>query len=609
MFKKFTRDRVGLIMLAVTLLAIGLVAMMSIIENKNKREEWVHKDGRSLSKTLSTIPIEKLVRNEQGPGVLELLLHNQRIDGLSYAQLVDLSGRLLATVGLPGSDVPAMQFEGISTFGMTNSKIISKGHHFIEYQTPIFSNDKLAGYARVGYKQPEITIGMSDVSFYAQMALPVFLLMPIFYFLFRRQTQPLSEAVASLQTFITSQDSQLQKTNNDVDIVNNLRQFVVDVGKHMDELKSQYSGAQESTILLSYQRKRMESVLQSIPEAILVLDETGVVTYANTKLESVLGKTFENVKGLLPHQWSSDAEVISLLSKYYTNNTHLQRAEHVQFSPQWQPDKTLTASAYPLRKASENSTNMGTLVVFRDMTQELYAAGEQENFINHVSHELKSPINVIQMYAETLLDDIDGDKQSRVESLNTIMDETERLTLLVTNLLNISKMQSGNIKLNKQRVKLDSFIEDCFNTVARAAKNGQMNFQLNMPAALGSVQIDKELMRIAINNLLTNAIKYNASDGQVVLQVEESDEQYQIKITDSGVGISEEDLPHIFEKFYRSNATVIRERSGHGLGLALSKDIVALHHGEIRVESVEGEGSSFIMVLYKKSISSNEVMS
>ena len=115
-------------------------------------------------------------------------------------------------------------------------------------------------------------------------------------------------------------------------------------------------------------------------------------------------------------------------------------------------------------------------------------------------------------------------------------------------------------------------------------------------------------MRIAINNLLTNAIKYNTPDGQVVLQVEENDEEYQIRVNDNGVGISTDDMQHIFEKFYRSESTAVRERNGHGLGLALSQDIIALHHGKISVESVEGEGSSFIIVLNKKSIASNEVM-
>ena len=285
----------------------------------------------------------------------------------------------------------------------------------------------------------------------------------------------------------------------------------------------------------------------------------------------------------------------------------MQRSETIQFIPKELPEKTISMSAYPLRTLGKSVANMGTLIILRDKTQELLSSKEQEDFINHVSHELKSPLNIIQLYAETLLDDVDNDKNSRIESLNTIVDEVERLTLLISNLLNVSKIESGNIKLNKQHVKLADFIEDTFDKVSRAGKSSTLNFHFKADSTLGSIQMDKELMRIALSNLLTNAIKYNRPDGNVTLQVEEKNEQYILSVIDDGVGISAADLPNVFEKFYRSESDIIQQRSGHGLGLALSKDIVELHHGEITVQSEIGEGTTFSIILNKHSFFHNEV--
>jgi len=110
-----------------------------------------------------------------------------------------------------------------------------------------------------------------------------------------------------------------------------------------------------------------------------------------------------------------------------------------------------------------------------------------------------------------------------------------------------------------------------------------------------------------LSNMLTNAIKYNKPNGNVTLEVEETDEQYTLRVIDDGVGISSIDLPHVFEKFYRSDNDKIRQRSGHGLGLALSKDIVELHHGRVNVESLEGEGATFTLTLSKQNTFHNEV--
>jgi len=595
-------------MIGAALLVIFVIAGIVAMDSRDKRIEVIHKDGRSLSRLLSSIALEKLVRNESGAGVLQLLTHNEQVGDLAYAELVDLSGTSLASVITKDITIPAIQLNTTSTFGINERAVHQAQNEFIEYQMPIFSANKLAGYGRLGYMEPNIGFNLTDVSYYGQVALPVFLLVPIFYLLFRRETKPLAAAVTEMQSFMKSQDSKLTLANDSNDIINNLQTFFVKVGQRMDELTNEQAHSQETTILLNYQRNRIESALQSVPDAVLVMDEMGVITFANSRLKTILGISPDEVIGLKPHQWSVDPQVNSFLSKYYTNNKSLQRSDVIEFIPEGLSEKTISMSAYPLRALGKAESNMGTLIILRDRTQEVLSSKEQEEFINHVSHELKSPLNIIQLYAETLLDDVDNDRSSRIDSLNTIVDEVERLTLLISNLLNISKIDSGNIKLNKQHVKLGSFVEDTFEKVSRAGKSSSLKFHLNTDSTLGSIQLDKELMRIALSNLLTNAIKYSKPNGNVTLLVEEKSEQYILTVIDDGVGISAEDLPNVFKKFYRSESDVIQQRSGHGLGLALSKDIVELHHGKITVQSEVGEGSTFSIILNKQSAFQNEVM-
>lgn len=606
MIKKLAGDRVGLIMIGVTLMAILAVAVLSIVDGYKSRTDIVKKDGASLARILSNMPLEQLIKDSGDNSVLQLLARNEHVSDFAYAVVVNLAGEPLASVTANSEIIPEVHIGDSPKLWISEHQLEQSDNAYIEYRAPILSNNELAAYARLGYEQPKLQFNLADVSLYAQMALPVFLLVPIFYFMFRRETRPLRQASSEMQSFLNSRNMQLQPANDNTDIINSLHQFVVTVGQRMDEIKDQQAQSQEATLVLNYQRKRIEAVLQSIPDAVVVMDENGATTYANTKLEAMIGIPSDGIKGLMPHEWCTNTQVSNLLAKYHTNIKSLRRAETMEFTPETRPDKTVSVSAYPLFTPTGTNTILGTLVVFHDKTNEALSAKARDEFINHVSHELKSPLNVIQMYAETLVDDIDGDKNSRVESLNIIMDEVERLTMLISNLLNISKIESGSITLNKQRVKLDDFVKDTFETIARAGKDSDINFDLQLPKTLGAVHIDKDLMRIAINNLLTNAIKYNNANGHVTLEVDDNDDEYLIKVIDDGVGIAEKDLSRVFEKFYRADSEVVRQRNGHGLGLSLSKDIIDMHHGKISVESVIGKGTTFTIALSKQAVFHSE---
>ncbi|TMG73808.1 MAG: cell wall metabolism sensor histidine kinase WalK, partial [Betaproteobacteria bacterium] len=215
-------------------------------------------------------------------------------------------------------------------------------------------------------------------------------------------------------------------------------------------------------------------------------------------------------------------------------------------------------------------------------------------FVAQVSHELKTPLTTIATFSELLLGYSKLSDQDRVEAVNTIHNEVERAADLINNLLNISKLETGTLPVERQRVKIQDLLQEIVDSMSKSARARQVQVELKIPPDLGSARLDKDLFRIAIDNLLNNAIKYSRPGGRVILNAEKLPEnQMKISISDQGIGISPEDCERVFEKYYRSGSKEVTSRSGHGLGLYLAKRIVELHHGTISVHSELGKGTEF----------------
>jgi len=238
-------------------------------------------------------------------------------------------------------------------------------------------------------------------------------------------------------------------------------------------------------------------------------------------------------------------------------------------------------------------------VVVRDATREHLARQAGNDFVAHVSHELKSPLNVIGMYGEMLADEGAADPAVRVEAINVIQDEVERMSSLVNNLLNVSKLEMGSMRPDRHRVKLEELLRDASQQARARAEAKGIRLELQVARDIAAVSVDKDLFRIALNNLLNNAIKYNKPGGSVVLAADEADGDVVVAVRDSGIGMAPEDRARVTEKFFRVRETGPDQRGGHGLGLYLANQIVELHHGRLTIDSEPGHGSVFSIHLKK----------
>jgi two-component system phosphate regulon sensor histidine kinase PhoR len=234
------------------------------------------------------------------------------------------------------------------------------------------------------------------------------------------------------------------------------------------------------------------------------------------------------------------------------------------------------------------------------MTTQKSVDRAKHEFVAHVAHELRAPLTTIKSYNEMLMDGEIDNLETQKEFYNTINEETDRLARLIENLLNMSKIEMGSLTIEKKLIKTDSFVKDCMAAIEAPARKKHITVETKLPDKWPPLVGDKEVLKVAIINVLGNAVKYSPENSNITLSLSEEDHTVMFDVTDHGYGISEEDLNHIFDQFYRSSDPHISEQTGSGLGLAMTSEIIQLHGGSIEVQSAPGKGTHFGIRLPKE---------
>jgi len=216
----------------------------------------------------------------------------------------------------------------------------------------------------------------------------------------------------------------------------------------------------------------------------------------------------------------------------------------------------------------------------------------ENEFISHLYHELLSPLGSIKGFAGTILADKEMDEETRIEFLNIINDESERLALLIENLLDLSKIEYGQIKMDKQKVQVLDIVQDAVSNLKPEFEKKKIGIKTDMPQDIPLIFCDRDMILKVMVNLLLNALKFTPGGGRVTISVEKEREKIKVKVSDTGVGIQKKNLPFIFDKFYRAERPTDKKR-GTGLGLSIAKEIIKSHGGDIWAESRPSKGSTF----------------
>jgi two-component system phosphate regulon sensor histidine kinase PhoR len=327
------------------------------------------------------------------------------------------------------------------------------------------------------------------------------------------------------------------------------------------------------------ERSNLEIVLSNLTDGVLMTDSEGRILLANPASEKLFNFKEESVTGHPLIEAVRDYEVDNVVKKCL-NDGKEQTAQLDSVT-----GKFLRVVAVPITPGRSSAA----LVLFQDLTELRNLQTMRRELIGNISHDLRTPIAGIKAMVETLQDGAIEDKQATTDFLMRIDSEVDRLTQMVTELTELSHIETGKAELRRSPTDINGLIEEVVSQMKPLADSRPVTIRTDLNKNIPVIKVDRDRIRQTLINLVHNAIKFNNPRGEIVISTNLNADFVTVSVTDFGVGISKEDLPHIFERFYKADKA--RSRGGSGLGLAIAKHTVQAHGGTISAKSEEGKGS------------------
>jgi two-component system, OmpR family, phosphate regulon sensor histidine kinase PhoR len=340
---------------------------------------------------------------------------------------------------------------------------------------------------------------------------------------------------------------------------------------------------------LEANRREMSTIMENMAEGLLLVDATGNVILANRAAAALLDTDEESLRGKPLWEMIRLPQVDELLASL--PNLREPRRIWVEDRTHGSQRRVLAFVATPLFETAEGEQH--AVLLMSDATEDQKLLEMRQDFVANVSHELKTPLTSISAYVETLLDGAAADESVRVPFLQKIQANTTRLSKLVSDILNLSRLESGTGDESRQQLDLNELAQASVNKHKEAADTKGVALSLKRAPEPVIGLVNEEDMTEAVDNLIVNAISYTPGGGSIDVTVRRLESGLQIEVKDTGCGIPKDALQRIFERFYRVDKARSRAMGGTGLGLAIVKHVAIKHGGKIDAESEEGKGSAF----------------
>jgi two-component system phosphate regulon sensor histidine kinase PhoR len=339
----------------------------------------------------------------------------------------------------------------------------------------------------------------------------------------------------------------------------------------------------------SEEKKRLAGILESMAEGVVVVDTRQKVMLANTVLAAAFG--FDRQKAQGRHSWElfRDPEINEMIEKALHEKASISKEHPVLLS-----NATFQIQISPV---SEGDEFLGVVAVFYDLTKLKELERVRSEFVANVSHELKTPLTSILGFVETLREGGIEDTENRIKFLEIIEGHAKKLYRLIDDLLLLSAIESGKRELRTEPLDLRGMLDRILPLFEKAIAAKKIEIRFEMEPDPFVFRADPKFMEQVFSNLLDNAVKYNREGGRIVFKAFREGDEAKMEIHDTGIGIPCEDLPRIFERFYRVDKSRSRESGGTGLGLSIAKHVVERHGGRMEVWSVVNQGTVFRVIL------------
>jgi len=479
---------------------------------------------------------------------------------VKYVYILDNKGNILASsTGDKGKMVTPAIVKALS--GQIGSEVTddyNSSGKIKSFAMPVYNSDgKINGVVYISGSLSGIYQTLADVNLILLSAtlFAVAITMVLGYILSKTITDPIKEVTKYAQKMADGDfDVRIRiKSNDEIGKLGEMFNFL------SLRLKQTLNGIQG-------EKNKIEAIIRFMTDGVVATDAKGRIIHFNEAAEKMLNANLElgmPIEGILNLK---KEDVVATMNC---------------------GNKVLTVNIAPLKG---NQQIEGYVYVLHDITEQHKLDTMRKEFVANVSHELRTPIATIKSYVETLLySDVDAEYSKKF--LKIIDSETDRMTRLVKDLLLLSKMDSEDNNLKFEQKNLNDIVVEAINRLSIEAQKKNQKLIVDLQETPRYVYIDRDKMEQVIVNLVTNAIKYTPENGMIKIMTEYDESFASLIVEDNGIGIPKEDLPRIFERFYRVDKARSRELGGTGLGLSIVKQIVELHKGEVNIESEVGKGT------------------
>jgi two-component system, OmpR family, phosphate regulon sensor histidine kinase PhoR len=346
-----------------------------------------------------------------------------------------------------------------------------------------------------------------------------------------------------------------------------------------DDLAKQ---AQKAAQLDDVQRSveaRLNAMIDAPPHVLLVLDHEGLIIRANHRAGDILG-----------------AQLIGKTTIEATRSHEIDNAVQQTLSMQQIEERPVTWNARPYFARVVPIGDGGAVLALEDQSDRLRSDKMRRDFVANISHELRTPLASVRLLIETLLNGALDEPEIATRMLNQMLSEVDSITQLAQELLDLSMIESGQMPMQMTRTRLYEIVDEQIVHYEALSQQKHLSVEDDVPNEL-TAEVDRKMIGRVLGNLMHNAIKFTPDRGRISIAAVSADDKITVSVADTGAGIPAEDLPRIFERFYKVDRA--RGKSGTGLGLAIARHVVEAHGGRIWAESVEGKGATFYFTLPK----------
>lgn len=439
---------------------------------------------------------------------------------------------------------------------------------------PIFKKDQQLGIVYLRYDLNDIYQSISKARMIIFRAILISLLVTIVigFIISKSITEPINEVTKRASLLAEGDYNQIVEIQSDdeIGVLSSTFNFLA------GELKNNVSE-------ITREKSKLEAIINYMEDGLIAINAEGAIIHSNPKA----------IKMLSDGDQFDDGLIGDLLSIY--NSARMDSGVG---------SKSINAKGLTLKVnfapfLDEHSNKVGIVFVLQDITEAERLEHMRREFVANVSHELKTPITSIKSYTETILDGHVDDAETQKMFLEVVNTEADRMSRIVSDLLELSNFDSNSIRLKKAKYSVNQIIDNCVLKLKVTAEQSKQKIINHYSDFAFEALLDKDRIEQVILNILSNAIKYSPEAGEIIIDLRQGEQngEFEIVIQDSGIGIPEEDMSRIFERFYRVDKARSRARGGTGLGLSIAKEILEAHNGRIRIESEFNHGTKVTLTL------------